>query len=362
MNRQAGEGIVVLIPALNPDEKLTEYVRALKEIGFLHILLVDDGSNPECGDIFEKLEQDEGVVVLHHERNLGKGRALKTGISYCMEHYLECVGIVTADSDGQHSPEDTLRVAEALCMQPECIILGTRDFEKAGVPFKSRYGNRITAGVFALFYGNRIHDTQTGLRGIGKAYWKALAELSGERYEYEMGVLIYAAQRKIPLVELPIETIYINENTESHFRPVVDSIKIYGLLLGCFLKYTISSLSASLIDLGLFFVLSTWVFAGWEQSARIFLATILARLVSSLYNFLVNRAVVFRASGNAIKEAASYYGLVVVQMLCSAALVNCFAGMHVFSATLIKAVVDTLLFFISFQIQHRLIFRNRGEK
>ena len=357
---RAKQETVVLIPSLNPDEKLTAYVMELIKIGFRRILLVDDGSREDCQKIFENLSAEPEVCVLHHEKNRGKGRALKTGFAYCMEHFKDAAGVVTADSDGQHSPKDTLAVAEALVNHPEALILGTRNFNEEQVPFKSRYGNKITTVVFRLLYGKLIHDTQTGLRGIAAKHLPAMTEIPGERFEYEIGMLIEASRTGIPFVEVPIETIYINDNAETHFHPVKDSLKIYGVMFQYFLKYTLSSLGSAFIDLFAFWIFSALVFQGSEQAVPIFLATIFARILSSACNFLANRMVVFRASGNLAKQAAAYYGLVIVQMLCSAGLVYFFTGLLHWEATLVKILVDTCLFLVSFQIQHRLIFRKKA--
>ena len=122
--------------------------------------------------------------------NQGKGRALKTAFSCLLNEYKpeEISGVVTVDADGQHSPEDPKRVAEAL-LEEEALILGTRNFSK-DTPFKSRYGNHITTAVFALLYGKKIRYTQTGLRGIPYGFLAECLRLEGERFEYEIKMLI----------------------------------------------------------------------------------------------------------------------------------------------------------------------------
>ena len=349
--------ILVLIPAYDPDEKMISYVRNLEQEGFERILLVDDGSRQECRWCFEKLEADEQVTILRHSVNCGKGRALKDGFRWALEHMPECVGVVTADCDGQHSPEDTVKTARALIDDPQELILGTRDFKQEQVPSKSRYGNRITTAVFALFYGKWLNDTQTGLRGVGRTHLEEMCRLDGERYEYEIRMLIYAARHRIPFREVTIDTIYINDNETSHFRPFHDSVKIYRVILGNFLKYTLSSLSASLVDMGIFALFQVWLLSGLELKWNVLLSTNVARAVSSLYNFLVNRAIVFRASGSLARMAAGYYALVMVQMGCSAGLVYLLTRLAGGYAVPVKILVDTLLFLISYQIQHRWIFR-----
>ncbi len=355
--------MLVLIPTLNPDEKLTKYVKELVQIGFHQILVVDDGSKEECQSIFQEVERLQEVTVVHHPENKGKGRGLKTGFSWCMENFEKCYGkkchgIITADSDGQHSPKDTKKVALALTESNSDIVLGTRDFNEKQVPFKSRYGNKITTLVFAALYGRMIHDTQTGLRGISMNLLQELCELSGERFEYEIRMLIFAARKKLPCKEVLIETIYIDENKETHFHPIKDSAKIYGVIFGAFFKYLLSSLSASLLDMGLFSVFHLWVLGGLKLGMNVLWSTILARIASSIYNFSVNRKVVFGAKGSFWKQLILYYALVVIQMGASAGLVYVFTSLISGYAILVKMVVDTCLFLISYQIQQRFIFRD----
>lgn len=350
------EQVAVLIPAYNPDEKLVIYVGELLAADFTQIIVVDDGSRKECEQYFEQIEQEHEVTVLHHKENQGKGRALKTGFTYCLEHFPDCVGVVTADSDGQHSAKDTVRVAQKLQDNPDQMILGTRNFDEPGVPFKSKSGNKITTVVFALLHGAYLRDTQTGLRGIGKRYLEECCSLQGERFEYEINMLVYAAHHKIPFKEVLIETIYIDDNKETHFRPFQDSMKIYGVILRTFFQYLFSSLSASLIDLGVFTICNMVLFTSLQTGKNVLYSTIVARILSSLYNFIMNQRVVFRSHGNVVRKAMRYYALVVVQMALSAGLVFLFVHLLSCIALPVKVVVDTVLFLISFQIQKRFVF------
>jgi dolichol-phosphate mannosyltransferase len=351
--------VILLIPALNPNEKMVTYVQACLQTGWKQVVLVDDGSDETHQRYFASLEKEPKVAVLHHPKNLGKGAALKNGLFYIMQQFPDSVGVVTADSDGQHSPEDTLAVARELVQHPDSLILGTRNFNEPQVPFKSRYGNKITTVVFHLLHGKHINDTQTGLRGLPRQEWQRLCELQGSRYEYEIQVLVDMVRRKVPIREVGIRTIYIDDNSESHFHPVWDSCRIYGVMLGIFFRYTLSSLSASLIDLGIFALLSQWVLQQVSLGKNVLLATVLARIVSSLYNFFCNKNAVFGMKGSIASTAVKYYTLVVVQMLCSAGLVYLFTkGLH-FNQVFVKMVVDVCLFFASYQIQQRWIFTGK---
>ena len=221
---------VILIPSLNPDDKMVDYVERLSENGFDKIMVINDGSSAEYDSFFERAAEGGRCVVLKHEVNKGKGAALKTGMAYYMEHFSGCDGIVTGDADGQHSITDTLKLAKRLEAEQDALLLGCRDFSQKNVPARSRFGNRTTSVVFKITHGLWISDTQTGLRAIPDALVSSFVNVGGERYEYEMNMLIECARKKIPVREETIETIYIDDNSGSHFHPVRDSMRIYGLI------------------------------------------------------------------------------------------------------------------------------------
>ena len=347
----------LIIPALNPDTALLSYVQSCIRHGFSRIVVVDDGSGAGCADLFAQLEENREVTVLRHGQNRGKGRALKTAFAYCMqkEAKWQLSGVITVDSDGQHRIPDVCRVAEA--MDGTSLVLGCRELFGENVPPKSRFGNQLTCRVFCLLYGTWIPDTQTGLRGIPMAWIPLLLRIAGERYEYETEMLIAAVKHNISIKELTIETIYVENNAGTHFRPIVDSVKIYAVLLKSFLWYTLSSLSAAVLDELAFFLLNRFVFARLAQESRILAATAAARILSSVYNFTVNRRAVFRADGKVGVQLMKYYCLAAVQMLVSAGLVILLVKPLPFGDTAVKVLVDACLFFLSYQIQKRWIFK-----
>lgn len=217
---------VILIPAYQPTDALVSLTEILSSRGYT-IVCVDDGSGADFDGIFENTA--EFAEVLRYPNNLGKGGALKHGIRHIMSdaRYSNFKYIVTADADGQHKPDDI----EKVIRETEVfggLVLGVRFFT-GKVPLRSRFGNSITRFVFALLTGKHISDTQTGLRGfeISPIY----TDIAGERYEYEMNVLLTAAEEDIPIYEVPIETVYENNNEGSHFRPLRDSARIYKTIL-----------------------------------------------------------------------------------------------------------------------------------
>lgn len=351
--------IPVIIPAYEPDEKLIALLHALQETGIRHVVVVDDGSGEQYEPLFAQAEEMENCVVLHHAVNLGKGRALKTAFNHCLRMYGDAAGCVTADSDGQHRPADILACARGLWENPEKLILGCRDFDAPSVPARSSFGNKCTRKVFRYLLGLNVSDTQTGLRGIPSFFMKELMQVKGERFEYETNMLIETKNMSIPVMEVPVETVYIEENRTSHFNPVKDSVRIY-LVFG---KFLFSSLSSSLLDLLLFHIFCM-MFAPVDNIVDgipyIVVATVCARVISAVYNFLLNYRVVFKSKGNLAVTAGKYFLLAVCQMLCSAFLVNTLYGLTGGMEVLVKMPVDMLLFFLSFVIQREFVYQRKG--
>lgn len=346
---------IILIPSLDPDEMLGKYVKGLKEAGFDKIVIVNDGSKNDNLKFFP--EKDEFVEIIKHAVNQGKGRALKTGFHYILNNYSsdEIAGVITADADGQHSVEDTAKVAQEL-VKKRNFVLGTRNFDEEQVPFKSRNGNKITTNVFHLFFGKRIHDTQTGLRGIPYGFLKKCLTLKGERFEYEINMLIDAVRSELTISEVSIQTIYFDSNRATHFSAVKDSVRIYSVILGEFLKFSISGVLSSVIDVGIFAFLTKVLFHGLSVNASTFAGTVIARVLSSVFNFSVNRQI-FCSDGVVGKSLFRYYVLCVCQLVASWLLVVFVFKQIQWDTTLIKVIIDTCLFFISYQIQRRWVFK-----
>ena len=226
--------IPIIIPAYEPNENLAAVLRDLRSVGFENLVLVDDGSGEQYRHIFDRTQKEFQCTVLTHEINRGKGRALKTAFDHCLKTFPEAIGCVTADSDGQHTTDGISACAKKLTENPNSLILGCRNFNGGGVPKRSEFGNKFTIAILKFLTGISVSDTQTGLRAIPKQYMEILLRVDGERFEFETNMLIETKRRKIPVVEVPIQTIYIEENKSSHFSPIKDSMKIYKIF-GCFL-------------------------------------------------------------------------------------------------------------------------------
>lgn len=346
--------VPIIIPAYEPDEKMVALVENLKSAGFTEIIVVDDGSQGEgYQELFRKV-QSLGCVVLHHAVNQGKGRALKTAFNYCLYFYLDAAGCVTIDSDGQHTVKDMTACMEKLMASPNSLVLGVRDFNQEGIPARSVFGNKTTSRVMKLLTGLSISDTQTGLRAIPASFMKELLFEKGERFEFETNMLLATKDSGREIVEVPIETIYLEENKSSHFNPILDSIKIYTI----FLKFIITSLSSSVVDIILFTVflslLGDWSFG---SVSNIMLATVMARILSAIYNFMINYKVVFKSRQNAGGAIFKYACLAVFIMIASGFLVEKLYVLTMLPEVLIKIPVDVLLFLVSFWVQRDFVYK-----
>jgi len=349
--------VYVLIPSLEPDGKLVPYIKQLLAEG-LRVLLVDDGSSEAYQPIFNEAAALEGCQVLHHEVNKGKGQALKTGYAYLLEHVPaeECRLVVTADADGQHTLPDVLKTAEVAREKPDSLILGSRDFSLPHVPPKSRFGNKTTSAVFKLLYGHWLPDTQTGLRAFSRENLPFMIDVPGQRFEYEMQVLIACARAGIPMVPSTIETVYENENEGTHFHPIRDSYRIYKVILGNFVKFMGASIASFVIDFVMLTLLGNLVFSGVAHGA--FFAKVLARCVSAPCNFFLNSKYVFEKKMSR-KTFVRYVVLAVFIMLVSALGVDGIMGWLKFPTAiigLVGMVVDVVLYLVSYRVQNKWVF------
>ncbi len=366
---QHSSDTAILIPSYQPDDKLAPYVSALSEAGFCRVVVVDDGGGEKYAPIFAGVAEIAGVTVLTHPVNRGKGAALRTGFAWIEQHCPEAKYIITADSDGQHTVPDTLAMAARLHDDSNCgLLLGTRDFGLSHVPLRSRMGNRSTTLAFFLLYGRWIKDTQTGLRGLSRELLPRMQRLRGDRYEYEMNMLIDAATAKLPITTMDIETVYENNNEGSHYRPFQDSMRIFRVIFAGFFRYIGASLFSFVVDFALFQLfnwllgrcipamdasLDLWVFT---VIARVFAATVLARIISGALNFILNKRYVFGSEGSVRSTLPKYLCVFALNMVLSGVFTS---NLHVWlsiSEFWAKMIGDTLLFLLGYYVQRKWVF------
>lgn len=345
---------VVIIPSLNPDHRLKELVAALADYDFLHLIVVDDGSDAAHKENFP--QSSAKLTLLSHEVNRGKGAALKTAMRYVLEHISEAEGIVTADGDGQHLPADIATCAKIMTSE-HCFVLGVRDLALPDVPSRSKFGNRMTSLVFRVACGIKISDTQTGLRALPRDQLARWCALEGDRYEFETNQLLALGKEALPFREQKIQTVYLDENRASHFHPIRDSLRIYARIL----RFLTGSLLASLIDITIFYLASLFFGLTLKASSEM-VCTIIARVFSSLFNFTYNYKAVFGAKSRASTAMLRYYLLAVTQMLVSGGILTLLSlsldAKKTAVVTLLKILTDSALFVVSYHVQRCWVFHD----
>ena len=341
--------MVILIPAYNPDDRLTQLTADIRGICDYSIVVVDDGSDPMCAPVFSAAEA-LGATVLHSDRNYGKGHALKTGFSY-INTIGETQGIVCADCDGQHKPADILAVAKAIDPDDEDIVLGTRQF-KRGVPLKSHIWNRLSCITFFLATGQLVPDTQTGLRGYPPELLPWLLEIEGERFDYELNVLLGAIGAEYDIIQIHIDTIYHEKNRDSHFRPMIDSARFVRPLA----SFGSGSLAASIIDFIALILIEYF-------TGNLIFSIIIARICSSTTKISANRKIVFDKfpSKSRLRSAIRYFSVLALLLLANILLMLVFK--HLFGLYLVpaKLLTELILLAATFFAQKIVIrLRNRN--
>ena len=283
--------------------------------------------------------------------NQGKGQALKTAFQFIKEQNSYGT-VVTADADGQHKIWDIFRTANKASEKPNKLILGVRAFT-GKVPLRSRFGNSLTKAFFKLQTGVGVTDTQTGLRAFTTNLISFMLKIEGQRYEYEMNMLLEAS-KEYEILEVPIETVYINDNEGSHFRPIRDGLMIYKNIF----KFALSSFSSFLVDY-LVYAIAILFLPTVPAGLRIFLANSIARVTSSIFNYSTNKKLVFKNEDGLVKTGMGYFGLAVELFVLDTLLIRLFYAVFGINLLLVKIIVGILLFAVSWTIQKKFIFKER---
>ncbi|WP_421853410.1 glycosyltransferase family 2 protein [Marinomonas sp.] len=335
-----------IIPAYNPDENLLKVVKNLQLSSSCEIIIINDGSHKNSDPIFDSLLNSfENIKIVNHEVNLGKGAAIKTAFSYILKIFQHIKGVVTLDSDGQHSSHDCMRVLKELESNPFSFVLGCRKFD-SNIPIKSYIGNNISNLVYTLVLGRKFKDTQTGLRGLSKELMALSLDIESNGFEFETEQLVKFSNSKheIEIIEIDIETIYIENNKSTSFRPLLDSLRIYFVLL----RYGASSLITALVDFIIFSI-------SLSMGSTILNANLISRTASIFVQFCLLNKMVF------LTKAKVFTFLLFVLYVYSMGILSSWLQVelsnYVDSSQLIsKLVVEFFLFFINFTFLKYFLF------
>ncbi len=341
--------LAAIIPAYNPSPELVEYVRRLADTDFARIIVINDGSSPQCDPTFQAIEEIPKVTLLRHAINLGKGAALKTGFNHACCYFGDHIGVVTIDADGQHLLEDAVKVAEVLKSHPENLVMGVRTFGK-NVPLRSKIGNILTSFLFRLLVGQSLADTQSGLRGIPKSFLPGLLKVGSNGFEFDLDTLLTWKYTRRPIIQQPIQTVYIRGNESSHFNPILDSMRIYFVLF----RFTLASLSSALIDYAIFLLI-------YGLTSNLLAGQACARMVSMLYNYSVVKKMVFFSGEEVTRTFPKYLALVICSGSISYLLIRLLTEFTPLPVIPAKAIVESLVFLANFAIQRDFIFVKTAE-
>ena len=340
---------IALIPSYEPGPELLQVVKELEENNFT-IVVVNDGSSEKFDEIFDQMPSC--VHYLKYETNQGKGHALKHGFSYIKETFDENSIIITLDSDGQHKVSDAIKIAEVCEQEDNTLVLGSRYFKNA--PIKSKIGNFLARTTFLISTKHKIYDTQTGLRAMRFEMLDIFLTSKGERYEYETNVLLDAVKNNILIKEVSIETIYINNNSNTHYSPFKDTYKILREVV----KFSASSLIGFLVDY-LAFTLLTLIPVPDTWTEWVLACNIIARVISASVNFTINYKIVFRSKKTLWKAILEYVLLALFILGCNTLFLYLLvdkAGMNKYVA---KIIVEVVMFTVSWIVQRLIVFRKR---
>lgn len=355
----------VIIPSYNPDVKLSVFVDELIMSGFSDIVVIDDGSDYSVRMVettFKYIENKSQCTLLHHEENMGKGVALKTGFEYCLNEREKDTIIVTADDDGHYSVSQIMECFKAYIENESVdnpVVIGSRDFRESDYAGRHRISNAVAGFVMKYFCGVNVKDIQTGLRIIPYKYLDSMIHMPGTGFEYEINMLVEMKYKKIPLIEHIISMEEFKTKTYANYNPVWDTLK----LLGAMIKYAVSSLSATALDAIVFYIILLLLGSNeisMDKSVGIFIATVVARVISATYNCIVNKRAVFKSEAPMKGVIVKFYIFSMIRAVVSYAMVYAFSltlGSYADSATVVvKLAVDLVLFFVGYEVQKRWIF------
>ena len=217
------ESVWCAVPVFNNRETVRQVVAACRDI-LSHVVVVDDGSSD--ADLVELLSGLD-VVVLQHEKNLGKGQAILTA-----SRYIEAQGgeyMITIDADGQHLPQDIPKFLPLMRKDMPGIIIGCRNFNTDNVPASSRFGRSFANFWLLVETGKVVGDCQSGFRAYPVRYLNQM-NFKGTHYDFEAEVLAKAAWGGLALTTVDIDVVYPKpEERVSSFKPFLDNLRLTGI-------------------------------------------------------------------------------------------------------------------------------------
>lgn len=232
---------IVIMPTFNPLPNLVDYVKNIIELDVNQVIIVNDGSDEKYQWVFENLSTIDHCKVLVHNKNRGKGRALKTGFQYVLKKYPKTGSVLTVGAHGQHTIDDVKLILHNLKIFSNGIILGVRNFRTKDLSIINTLGNSAVSLLFNLLFHKRILDIQTGLRCIPRKELPWLLKVPGESFDYDMNMLIEAIKRDVPIYEIPIGRVRVKKNSVICYDEIVSTHQVIHQIISSFTSQKKSS-------------------------------------------------------------------------------------------------------------------------
>ncbi len=337
-----------VIPAYNPGETVAKVVSDVSKNVDV-VILVDDGSDAENRKYLAECALAQNVQLIVFPSNKGKGHALIAGLREALKYDPDF--IFTIDSDGQHDPEEIPRFKQFIATSDSLhdLVIGVREVSEK-TPLRSKIGNIFTAKLFNALFRQTIVDTQSGFRVLSAEFARdVVANVLPGRYETEMRMLVYAVETRRTIGNIGIQTLYLDKNRNSKFRPLRDSFRVLVPLS----KYTGVAFTSFLIDYSVFLSLS-YLFGIYYLVSHL-----IARMCSGTFNFFSNRYLVFRSRGKKLREGLRYIGAVLFSMSTTAALLYCFVDLLHISRALAKPAAEFTMFLFNFVVMNKFVFNDK---
>lgn len=353
--------ISMIIPLSAPDEATAGYIEDLIKNKAEDIILVTD--NEKSHEDFLRKAADHSEVTVVYAKKPGRGAAIREAFRFLSENRKDTDGALCCEEDGRYPYEALDICIKAFEKDPGCVVMGSRDPEKENIPVKKRACSKISGLVYRFATGIRLKDTQSSLRLIPAGYFEYFAKLPGKSKDYETRMLIGIMNKKISYTEVSVPVISHDEKDRKNLSTFKDRIIVYSIVLAYFLKFAISSVSSYLIDMGIYALLLFFLENRLSVGGQVLVCTVVSRIISSLFNFTINRKTVFKATDKLAAATVRYYIIAVIKLAASYALIYFFTdllGITGFAQLIIKALVDIVLFLFSFQFQKNWVFKNKN--
>lgn len=326
--------MVILMPVYNPSERIVNYVKKLKENNY-QVVLINDGSKSEYHSLFEKMVHD--CKIISYPLFKGKGYAIKKGIHYIKEHLQDKKGIIILENEYDLMHINHIRTLINKNSQKMCVV--------------HHKGKRFLTKLFSMIYNKKFIDVDSELFGFSMNYLDQMMTVDENCYEVQS--LIQSVQNNQEIEEIQLE------NKQQPFHLKNKTIQVLYVIFLHLIRFVSSSIISSVID-----VLLAWILLDvlkiWMTSDfwRIALSSLIARVLSAIVNYVINKKYVFKEKTNSKQTAIRFLILTIVITILSTLFVYVASSLHIMSEKLAKPVGDLLLFLLSYSAQTKWVFKN----